>query len=401
MSDGSAWRAAQRALWLIFFNLGVGYASWLGWIPAFRQSLSLSHEDLGWVLLSAGVGSVVVFPLTQRWMLARGSLWVTRYATLAGAVVLPLIAFGPAWGGTAGTLGLMLALALAGAAGSVLDVGMNAQAVLVEQQSGRSLMSRFHALFSFGGLLGAGGVMLAASADVPPWLHLTVVMGWSLLNLAWAWPRLLSVAAVRDTASASASAPYATAQPYRHPPLVWALGGLIICAFVIEGAMGDWGGVYLVDVYHASVAVAPVGFAMFSAAMVLGRWCGDGVIQRFGRPRTLIGASTMASVGVLVVLWSPWLWVGVAGFACIGAGMSVIVPILYGTVGHLPAEQGTRGLALVAMMGYAGALTGPPFLGFIAQAWHLKAAFTVLFALTAMLFFVPQWMGLLDEDDKK
>ena len=95
----------------------------------------------------------------------------------------------------------------------------------------------------------------------------------------------------------------------------------------------------------------------------------------------MVVAAALASLGLGVVLASPWLWGAVAGFALVGAGMSVVVPILYGTVGHLPGTQGTRGLALVAMMGYAGALAGPPLLGFVAQDAGLKTAFALLLAL--------------------
>lgn len=151
-----------------------------------RDALALNHNDLGVLLLATGIGSVVVFPLTKHWMLVHGSLWVMRCSAVIGALVLPVIALGSWWRGTSGMSMLMLALCVTGAAGSMLDVGMNAQAVLVEQHSGRSLMSRFHALYSLGGLCGAGGVMLAASVRMAPWLHLGLVILWSLLNVAWA-----------------------------------------------------------------------------------------------------------------------------------------------------------------------------------------------------------------------
>ena len=150
------WRHAQWGVWLVFFNLGLGYASWLARIPVFRNQLALGHDELGTALLAAGVGAVVVFPLT-RWMMAHwGSRWVTLGSATVGALALPVIGAAP------GVPGFMLGLFLAGASGSVLDVGMNAQAVAVEKLAGRSLMSRFHALFSLGGLVGAGQVVLAA-----------------------------------------------------------------------------------------------------------------------------------------------------------------------------------------------------------------------------------------------
>ena len=389
------WRHAQWGVWLVFFNLGLGYASWLALIPVFRNQLALGHDELGTALLAAGVGAVVVFPLT-RWMMAHwGSRWVTLGSATVGALALPVIGAAP------GVPGFMLGLFLAGASGSVLDVGMNAQAVAVEKLAGRSLMSRFHALFSLGGLVGAGLVVLAAPLGWQPWQHLLAVAVLSLAHIAVAWGRLLApatsgpprTAPLADSAQATgatkttATGVTASVVAEHTSPLaggqrlVWSLGLLIVGSFVIEGAVGDWGGVYLADVLHASVALAPLGFAAFSCTMVAGRLGGDAVIQRWGKARTMVVAAALASLGLGVVLASPWLWGAVAGFALVGAGMSVVVPILYGTVGHLPGTQGTRGLALVAMMGYAGALAGPPLLGFVAQDAGLKTAFALLLAL--------------------
>jgi hypothetical protein len=341
------------------------------------------------------VGAVVVFPLT-RWMMALwGSRWVTLGSATVGALALPVIGAAP------GVPGFMLGLFLAGASGSVLDVGMNAQAVAVEKLAGRSLMSRFHALFSLGGLVGAGLVVLAAPLGWQPWQHLLAVAVLSLAHIAVAWGRLLApatsgplrIAPLADSAQATgatkttATTVTASVVAEHTSPLaggqrlVWSLGLLIVGSFVIEGAVGDWGAVYLADVLHAPVALAPLGFAAFSCTMVAGRLGGDAVIQRWGKARTMVVAAALASLGLGGVLASPWLWGAVAGFALVGAGMSVVVPILYGTVGHLPGTQGTRGLALVAMMGYAGALAGPPLLGFVAQDAGLKTAFALLLAL--------------------
>ena len=49
------WRHAQWGVWLVFFNLGLGYASWLALIPVFRNQLALGHDELGTALLAAGV----------------------------------------------------------------------------------------------------------------------------------------------------------------------------------------------------------------------------------------------------------------------------------------------------------------------------------------------------------
>ena len=61
---------------------------------------------------------------------------------------------------------LALSLVLLGAANGALDVSMNAQAVAIEKEYGKPIMSSFHAAFSVGGLAGAVGGGLVASLGV-------------------------------------------------------------------------------------------------------------------------------------------------------------------------------------------------------------------------------------------
>src|SRR5207247_7760955 len=69
---------------------------------------------------------------------------------------------------------LALSLVLVGASNATLDVAMNAQAVLVEREYGRPIMSSFHGLFSLGGLAGAALAGLAIGLGVPPAYHVVV-----------------------------------------------------------------------------------------------------------------------------------------------------------------------------------------------------------------------------------
>src|SRR5437870_585190 len=52
--------------------------------------------------------------------------------------------------------------------GAVLDVSMNAQAVVIERRYRRSIMSSFHALWSLGGVAGAALAGPAMSLGTPP-----------------------------------------------------------------------------------------------------------------------------------------------------------------------------------------------------------------------------------------
>ena len=51
---------------------------------------------------------------------------------------------------------------------------------------------------------------------------------------------------------------------------------------VTEGAMADWGGLYLRQDLGSSAAVAALAFAFFTAGMTVGRVFGDWVNSRLG-----------------------------------------------------------------------------------------------------------------------
>src|SRR5215207_719333 len=164
-----ALRHARVAVAVVFFLDGMGFGNWVVRIPAVRERLGLGEGALGLALLGVAVGALIAMPLAGRLVGRRGSRPVTRVAAVAFAASLALPALMP-------TLPLLtLALVLLGAGNGALGVAMNAQAAAVERQYGRPIMSSFHALFSLGGLAGAGLGGVVASRGIAPLAHLATV----------------------------------------------------------------------------------------------------------------------------------------------------------------------------------------------------------------------------------
>src|SRR5262249_3305406 len=187
-----------------------------------------------------------------------------------------------------GVLATAVALGVLGACNAILDVAMNAQGILVERVYRRPVMSSFHALFSLGGLAGAGGASLAMATGMSAFLHVVVVAGLALVTVGIARNALLP--SERHAAG--------------NPILVWppaallGLGCLTFCALLAEGAMGDWSAVYLRDSLGTTPAFAATGFAVFSLAMALGRVAGDGLARRLGPARLLQLSGFVAAIGL-------------------------------------------------------------------------------------------------------
>src|SRR5438128_8156730 len=209
----------------IFFANGFVVASWLPHIPEVKERLALGDFQLGVALFAMAVGSVLALPFAG-WLAGRfGSHVATRSAGLALCLLLPAPVM------AASFPMLTLALLLFGAANGMLDVSMNAQAVLVEDRYGRPILSSLHGLYSTGGLVGASLTALAASTGITASAHalsLTVI----LVPLLLAASRYL-LCDVAGTADRGAVLTW----PSR---ALMGLGALAFLALMAEGAIGDW-----------------------------------------------------------------------------------------------------------------------------------------------------------------
>jgi predicted MFS family arabinose efflux permease len=381
-------RAQVWSLRWVFFSLGLVYASWLARIPAFRDSLQLSHEQLGLALLMGGIGSIAAFPVA-RWLQAlRTSRWMSCWMGLCNALALFPIALSHR------IEVLMATLFVWGFLTALMDVGMNTHSVKVERYAGRAVISIFHAFFSLGGLAGAVVGALAAQQGWPVTWHfggIAVLTAAGMLIVRGAMHDY-PIEAPRSSGSANTAASATPWVPRWPSRLVVLLGALMLCSFMVEGSVGDWGGIFLRDQLSASLATAPLGFAAFSVAMVAGRLGGDRLRDRYTSAQVLRCAGVLATAGYGFILLSSAVWLALLGFFAVGLGMSVVVPVLFSTAGHLPGAQGERSLAQVTLVGYAAFLVGPPLLGFVAQAAGLQAAFGLLAGLTMVLAVAAHWL---------
>lgn len=356
-------RAARAAVATVFFVNGAAAASWLVRIPAVQERMRLDEGALGLALLGVAVGALVAMPWVGRLVARHGSRPVTRVAAIAFGATLALPALAPT------PVILTLALVAFGAGIGALDVAMNAQAATVERRYGRPIMSGFHALFSLGGLVGAGIGGLVASRQVGPAAHLA---GAALVA------GLVATAATRRMLPASADAAPGHMPPARPRGALLALGIAAFCVLLGEGAMADWSAVYLRDVAGAGPGVAAAGYAAFSLAMAAGRFAGDALTLRVGPALLVRAGGALAALGLASALAFGGSWAGMMGFGAVGAGLSIAFPLVLAAAAALPGLTAGPAIATVSTFGYAGFLAGPPLIGFVAEAITLRGGLAVV-----------------------
>lgn len=364
-------RRAFLGVMLSFLVHGLVVSTWISRIASVKSTLRLSDGAFGLTLLGTAIGSVTAIPVCGRLVTRYGSRRAAQWTGVG--FCLALVAPALAWNGAS----LFGALLIFGALAGANDVAMNAQAVATEKLRGRPAMSRFHALFSLGGIVGAGAGALLAGRHVRPLAHLE---GGALVCLALAlWgPRLMAETRPETR----------MITPVRRvPPALVALSIIGFCIFLSEGAIADWTGIYLKQVIGASAGLIPLGYAVFSAAMAIFRLAGDAITVRIGRASTIRFGGLVAAAGIALAVGSHSVGWAFAGFGAAGAGFSSIIPLVFGAGGRVESVGEGAGVATVSGIGYLGFLAGPPAIGFISEMINLRAGLflLVLLSLTAVL----------------
>jgi fucose permease len=276
-------------------------------------------------------------------------------------------------------------VALGGGLGA-LDVAMNAQASRLERQAGRSIMSSFHGVWSLGGLVGAAVAGTFAHRGHGPGPHFLVVSVGLALITALAAGRLL-----REPERAAGPA---LAWPSR---AVVRIGTVAACGAIIEGGIADWSGLYLRDTLGGTAAFATAGYGAFALAMMLGRFGGDRLIDRFGRVALVRGGAALTGVALAATLCLGGRHLAVVAFVLAGLGMCTIFPIAFGAAGDLHRQTPGHAIAAVATMAYGAGLLGPPVIGFVAGATGLPAALWLLVLASASIAALARTLARNDQ----
>jgi hypothetical protein len=326
---------------------------------------------MGVLLVATSIAVIVALPVAGQAVVRHGSERMTRVGGIACALAVNLVLLAPH------PLLAAAGLFAIGATSATMDVAMNSHGVGVEQRLGRPIMSSLHAGWSFGAMTGAAFAALLAALGVEPRATVAAASALMLAALVTAARRI-----GHGSAAAGADTPR-FAIPSRG---VMLLAILCLLVMVTEGAMGDWGGLYLRQDLGTERAIAALAFAFFTAGMTVGRVFGDRVNRRIGPVALLRAGAVLTAVPLVAMLLAGAPAAALAGLFVIGVGVANGVPLMFSAAGRQPDTPPGPGIAAVSSMGSLGFLAGPPFIGFLADAVSLPWALSTL-ALGAVVVF--------------
>ncbi len=368
---------AKFATRITFLVCGFSLSAWAPMVPIVRDRLGLGEADLGILLLFLGAGALLMMPVSGFLISAKGSKLVILLASLFISVSLPLLLLMPDFITTA------LVLFVFGASIGAIDVAMNSAAARIQNISAKPIMSSLHGLFSVGGLFGPLVIALLLKSGIEASLSAALVSVTLLALIFWQYSSLLSFKAEKETQSEFIATAKETSGKGWFNGTVLFLGAMCFIVFLSEGAMLDWGAIFLRDDKGIEESYSGLGYAVFSISMATMRLLGDRIVTKLGDQMIVIGGSLLSFIGVLIIVFGSTPLVSLIGFSLLGLGAANIVPVFFSEGGRL---KNAVAIPAITTMGYAGQLAGPALLGFIAQATSLKIAFGFISFLLFIVF---------------
>ena len=332
-------------------------------VPFVKISLDLDEAHLGGLLLCVGLGALVVMPFCGGLVAKRGAKFLLRRALFLIPFILFIINF------STNVFLTAILLFFFGMVFGSIDVAMNVHAVEVDRRSEKRLIAGFHALYSLGSVLGALGMAALLNAGI----QLVYAVGGLLLLCLLLW--LMTSSSLLPDAGKAGDCSKSFVIP---KGFVLCLGLICLLLFMIEGAVLDWGGVFLVEEKNVAIENAGFAFAAFSTAMTLMRLLGDKLIVYAGPRKCVRYGSLLGALMLIGCVVFPQYWIVIGMFFILGIGLANVVPIAFASTADQKEMPMSLALAAVTTLGYTGQLAGPALIGFVAKMTSLSVAFSIL-----------------------
>jgi MFS family permease len=363
--------SARKAISALFVANGFAFGVWSAHISVFKQNYQLSNAQLTIPLFTLALGAILSMPFVGRVFHRIDSSRIAWSGQICYAAMLSLLPW------TRSLTWLAIGTFCFGLLRGTVDVSTNTQAIITERAYGSAVMSGLQGFWSLGGLMGAAfsSVLLRQHSAARQNLFAAAVC--MIVTILISKRYLLNEDRPVDPPAGWVLIPRA----------LWALAAVAFLSFFIEGAIGDWGTVYLRSTLHLSAATAATGYAVFSLSMMTGCFIGDQLTMRLGATNLLRASGILVAFGFGFALLGTTYFGAMVGFLFAGFGLSNMVALIFGaSARRFPGGVGAA-IAAAASVGYLGFLVGPPVVGFLSGVLGLRAALALVVVAGVVISF--------------
>jgi len=226
-----------------------------------------------------------------------------------------------------------------------------------------------------------------------------LLVGWFVLTLGdWRWalgsmaltPILMYLLLGRDSSPIAASS--LTGELVQHnkplPPLFWLYWSAIVLGVSIEFCMVFWSANYLEQILGLIKADAAQTVSLFLLAMILGRFLGSRLVQRFAT-RTVITVSIIIAVIGFLLFWNASNnWLCLTGLFLTGLGVANLYPLILSLAINASNGNTVQAGARATLASGTAILALPLMLGRLADAVGIRSAYVVVLVLLISIFLI-------------
>ena len=286
---------AARALMIAFLSLGFPIGVLITRLAEIKADIGATTGSFGTALAVGGVGALLGTNLGSRLVHAFGSRTVALATVSVQALTVVSNALVP--NVAAFTIVSFSFAALM----SVTNVGVNSQAVLIEQHLGRSFVPRAHGMWSVG-TFGASLVSSLAAPYVSPLVALVVAATLSLALFFRAGLQLLPPHLDDRPHDDPTQLPRTERMPKGLRNFLFLLAVAQTLGLAAEMTVGDWGAVLLHEDFGVAIGRNGLGFTVFMGVMSFVRFFSPRYIDRFGLDRVIRTLAISGAIGFAAML---------------------------------------------------------------------------------------------------
>lgn len=264
----------------------------------------------------------------------------------------------------------VLAMLVSGLGFALLETAMNSAALDWEHTLNRDIMNVMHAGFSGGAMLGAfmAGVLLQFG-----WLYQSVLMIPVLVCVAL-FALTLPVHYPPQTSDEDQASSAGSTFRLVFGTLMLAVMAIIALLGVVgESVANSWSVIYLRQL-GAEAFIGGAGFAIFNAAMFVGRLLNAPLVARKGARFSLMLSGVLITLSGLLMLLTSNVWLVITVFALTGLGVAGVIPTALSAAARMAPGKTAAITGGVMATAYAGFIICPPLVGVVAEWVSLQAA---------------------------
>ena len=358
---------------LLFFIMAFFVGLWTIRIPTIKDQINTDYFGIGLVMATFAIGSIIAMVFANNVIKMSSARTVLLYTSILQAIL---------WLPTPFISSLQMFMFFSfifGLCYGSFEISCNLYASNLEKREKKSMMSGFHAFWSFGVLTGSIATSLFLEWDIS-FLNNVLIYVIILLPL-----NVLIVLRLYEDQIENTKSQHSIF--FIWPLLIFLLALIAMVNALTEGSVDAWGALYMRDFIQVDgffIGLATVSFNIF---MVIGRLSGDWIRDRIGVYNFLTILFIISIISLYTLYSFDSILAAIIGFALLGIGTSAIVPIAYSLAGKAEGIDSGAAIAIVSIAVYGTFMGAPATLGIIANTYGVNVIFFPIMII--FLFVLP------------